>query len=195
MERAVLIGAIVILALSSCGLSEPHLSVLRGNHAFGQGRFPAATVHYLAAIERGQFAPWIAFNLGNVYHALGENESALGMWKTARDAPSEPLRFAVHFNTGVLLFDVGRYRDAYQEFVAALRLQPGSVSAKINLELSLARSRSSESVATLRRDESPDVRAGSADEARRILQFIRQREEPRWFAVEEIVDQDTVRGW
>ncbi len=181
--------------LSSCGLSEPHLSVLRGNHAFGQGRFQVATVHYLAALERGQFVPWISFNLGNVYHALGENESALGMWQAVRDAESDSLRFGVHFNTGVLLFEAGRYRDAYQEFVSALRLNPSSVSTKVNLELAFARVQASENVASLRRDETPETRAGSPDEAQRILQFIRQREEPRWFAVEDISDQETVRDW
>ena len=154
-----------------------------------------ATVHYLAGLERGQVEPWISFNLGNVYHALGENESALGMWQTARDAESDSLRFGVHFNTGVLLFEAGRYRDAYQEFVSALRLNPSSLSTKVNVELAFARVQAGENVASLRRDEAPETRAGSPDEAQRILQFIQQREEPRWFAVEDIPEQESVRDW
>jgi tetratricopeptide (TPR) repeat protein len=195
MEKSFLILAVVILGLSSCGMVEPHLSVLRGNYAFGQGRYQAATVRYLAALERGQLDQWVSFNLGNVYFALGENESALGMWQTARASDSETLLFGVHFNTGLLFYEAGRYREAYDEFVRALRLDSTSVEAKINLELALARVQAGDGVAAPRRGETNVQEGESPDEAQRILQFIRRREEPRWFAVDQIPEQESSRDW
>ena len=195
MEKSFLGIAIVAVVLTSCGVVEPHLSVLRGNYAFGQGRYQAATVNYLAALERQQFEQWITFNLGNVYFALGENESALGMWQSARAAESEQLLFGVHFNTGLLLYETGRYREAYDEFVRALRLNSTSVEAKLNLELALARVQAGDGVAAPRRGESGVQEGESPDEAQRILQFIRRREEPKWFAVDEIPEQERSDDW
>lgn len=197
MERPVLVlsalGALVLLG--SCGIAEPHVSVLRGNYSFGQGRFQAATVSYLHALEREQYQEWISFNLGNVYHSLGESESALGMWQAARAADSEALLFGVHYNTGLLLYEAGRYREAYEEFVTALRLNPGIIAAKINLELALERVQAGEAVTAPRRSEQAKQEPEAADESRRILEHIRRREEQRWFAVEEIPDEERPRDW
>lgn len=184
--------------LSSCGIAEPHVSVMRGNYAFGQGRFQAATVAYLHALEREQYREWISFNLGNVYHSLGESESALGMWQMARAADSETLLFGVHYNTGLLLYEAGRYREAYEEFVSALRLNPASIAAKINLELALERVQAAEAVGAPRRSEQverPEQVPEASDESRRILEHIRRREEQRWFAVEEIPEEERPRDW
>ena len=196
MERPVLVALALIAAamVSSCGIAEPHVSVLRGNYSFGQGRFQTATVSYLHALERDQYREWISFNLGNVYHSLGESESALGMWQMAREADSEALLFGVHYNTGLLFYEAGRYREAYEEFVAALRLSPASIAAKINLELALERVQAAEAVATPRRTEQPE-QPEAADESRRILEHIRRREEQRWFAVEEIPKEERPRDW
>ena len=197
MERAVLTVAAVAAALliSSCGIAEPHVSVLRGNYAFGQGRYQTATVNYLQALEYEQLEPWISFNLGNVYHALGENESALGMWQLARQSDSESLLFGVYYNTGLLLYEAGRYREAYEQFIEALRLNSTSISAKVNLELALERVQVSDAVALPRRSEPGEQNAAAVDESRRILEYIRRREEQRWFAVEEIPDRESVRDW
>ena len=198
MERSFLTLVSVVLAaalLASCGVAEPHLSVLRGNYAFGQGRFQAATVDYLHALESEQLQEWIAYNLGNVYHALGESESALGMWQTARRSESETLLFGVHYNTGLLFYEAGRHREAYEQFVEALRLNPTSIAAKINLELALARVQAGDAVTAPRRDDTAEPDGAAADESRRILEFIRRREEQRWFAVEEIPQEPASRDW
>ncbi|TVQ35829.1 MAG: tetratricopeptide repeat protein [Spirochaetaceae bacterium] len=197
MERTLLGAAAVAAALLmvSCGIAEPHVSVLRGNYAFGQGRYQSATVDYLQALEHGQFEEWIAFNLGNVYHALGENESALGMWQVARRSDSDSLLFGVYYNTGLLLYEAGRYREAYDQFVEALRLNPTSIAGKINLELALERVQAGAAVASPRRSDAEEQNGAAADESRRILEYIRRREEQRWFAVDEIPAEESPRDW
>jgi tetratricopeptide (TPR) repeat protein len=189
----IVILAAAALALSGCG-AEPHLRVLRGNYAYGQGRFQNATVDYLRAWENAEYQAWIAYNLGNVYYALGEVQAALGMWQRAQESDEADILFGVTFNKGVFYYERGRYQDAYTQFKHALEIDPANVDAKINLELALQKIRAGEQV--VRGDPTAGgTEGGPTAQTVRILEYVRRKEETRWFATEEVEDEPDMPAW
>ncbi|GAB6088735.1 tetratricopeptide repeat protein [Spirochaeta dissipatitropha] len=185
-------GLVSILLLTGCSFTEPHLSVFQGNYAVGRGDFHAATVSYLDALQYGEFLDIIHYNLGNVYYALGESVAALDAWEQALGSDSTLVQYSVFFNRGVLMYETGRYQESYTAFRDAVRLQPGSVAAKLNLELSYERminAAALRSPAETSEDNNlPSLQAGD----RRVLEFVRRREEQAWernnFSAEAVTD-------
>jgi tetratricopeptide (TPR) repeat protein len=196
MRRALLLSAAaaVLLLLSGCG-AEPHLHVLAGNYAYGQGRFQNATVDYLRAWQEEDYKPWIAYNLGNVYYALGEVQAALGMWQRAQESDEADILFGVTFNKGVFYYERGRYRDAYNQFKHALEIDPASVDAKINLELALQKIQASEQVVRGEPGGGEEGDGGPSAQTVRILEYVRRKEETRWFATEEVEEEPDTPNW
>ena len=191
--RRMLIAAAAVVLLSGCG-AESHLRVIRGNYAYGQGRFQRATVDYLRAWENDEYRAQIAYNLGNVYYALGEVQAALGMWQRAQESGEADILFGVTFNKGVFYYERGRYQDAYTQFKRALEIDPGSVDAKVNLELALEKIRASEQV--VRGDPSVAGSEGAPSaQSVRILEYIRRKEGSRWFATEQVEDGPDMPAW
>lgn len=197
MEKSLLkTGAVcaMLFALSSCGAGGAYVEVLKGNYHYQQGRFAEATLEYLTALEEETYPEWISYNLGNVYHALGEAEAAFEVWAAAGEASDRELRFRVLFNTGTLLYELGRYREAYDEFRKALRLDGTDIDAKINLELCLRKvqalsggSGASERSARAAQDE--------RSEAARILEYIGRKEGYRWSAERDDRIEPDPRDW
>lgn len=191
--RGVLIAAAAAVLLSGCG-AESHLRVIRGNYSYGQGRFQRATVDYLRAWENDEYRAQIAYNLGNVYYALGEVQAALGMWQRAQESGDADILFGVTFNKGVFYHERGRYQDAYTQFKHALEIDPASVDAKVNLELALEKIRASEQV--VRGD--PSAAGGEGEpsaQSVRILEYVRRKEGSRWFATEQVEDEPDMPAW
>ncbi|THB62653.1 MAG: tetratricopeptide repeat protein [Spirochaetaceae bacterium] len=171
----------LLLALpffSSCSIGGAQLPVFQGNFAFGRGDFQSATVSYLRALSSGEHQDIIQYNLGNVYYALGEPVAAFDAWQEAGKSPLMDVQFAVFFNTGVLLFETGRYSESYAAFRDALRIQPGSVAARLNLELAYERMINAASVRPVSDEKSP--LPGLQAEQRRVLEFVRRREVQSW---------------
>ncbi len=198
MERRhiarILILAVLSLVLSSCGM-EQHLRVLKGNYAHGQGHFQNATVDYLRAWEEREYREWVAYNLGNVYYALGEVQAALGMWERAQESDEADILFGVTFNKGVFYYERGRYDDAYTQFKRALEIDPGSVDAKVNLELVLQKIQAREQVTRGDEPSGSDGEGEPTAQSIRILEYMRRKEETRWFATEEIEDESDTPAW
>lgn len=196
MEKSVLkAGAlcVVLFAFASCGTGEAYLDVVEGNYHYHQGRFAEATLEYLTALEKETYPEWISYNLGNVYHALGEAEAAFEVWSAAGETADRELRFRVLFNTGTLLYELGRYREAYEEFRKALRIDGTDIDAKINLELCLRKVQalSGSSGASERDARAQDERG----EAARILEYIGRKEGYRWSAERDDRIEPDPRDW
>ena len=177
-------AAVLALALAAAlwlGLGrEPPIATVAGNYAFVRGDYVAATIHYLAAAAGGAAGPepsrqpYLDYNLGSTYLALGEAAAGMELLRGAR-ATDHRLRGRAAFNLGNAHYESGNYRAAALSYRDALLLAPDSVDAKINLELALRRLQtSSPAAATHRR---PAAAAGAAQTAR-ILEFIRRREPP-----------------
>ena len=211
MARYVLRVAIALAAvwvLSGCSSGNPMVSVVRGNLAYGRGDYQGALVHYLSTSQQNSNRGWLLFNTGNVYYALGEQEAALTAWEDARNALVDPdaeaagggstnlLIHAASYNRGVLFYQRGEYRDAYDEFRYALSVNSQSLSAKANLELSLQKIRSAE--------QAQEIGGGAAREETegemgattiRILEYVRRKEAQKWFANREADDSPDARDW
>ena len=207
MARHVLIVAAVVV-LSGCTAAGPMVSVLRGNLAYSRGDYQTALVHYLSARESAEERGWLLFNSGNVYYALGEQEAALSSWDEARSAALSGtetsgdqavptvLIHATSYNRGVLLYQRGEYRRAYDEFRYALSVSPHIIAAKTNLELSLQKLRAAEQARRIG-GGAPEA-PGDAEEGQaslRILEYVRRKEAQRWFANRESDDTTDPRDW
>jgi tetratricopeptide (TPR) repeat protein len=115
----------------------PHVEVAAGNQQFHKGEFQKAIVAYSKVLENEMskgYREWIFYNLGNVFFALGEYESAGLEWRKSGEIEAERLEFNLLFNRGVLQYRLGEYAEAYTFFKRALEIEPQSTAAKINLE-------------------------------------------------------------
>ena len=208
--RSVLSMLIVLAAMvtAGCGSTGPMLSVLRGNLAYSRGDYQSALVHYLATDETSDDRGWILFNTGNVYYALGEQEAALSSWDQARQAAGSledggsgagratMLIHAASYNRGVLFYQRGEYRSAYDEFRYALAVNSQSVPAKANLELALQKIRAAEQAQQMGGNEvAEDDGEATGPATLRILEYVRRKETQRWFANRELDESDDPRDW
>ena len=173
----------LVTALASCNAYFPHLRVIRANYNVSRGEYQPAVVDYLRARDDSEVEPWLSYNLGNVYHFLGESPAAVEEWEASRDSGVEDLMFGSSFNRGVFLYEQGRFDEAIGEFRFALQIDPGSRAAKNNLELTL------EKIAAGSELEG-ETTAGTSgagsnqddDGTTRMLDYVRRKEEQRWRA-------------
>lgn len=204
LRFCLLVGVGVLL--SGCSAAGAMLAVLRGNMAYGRGDYQSALVHYLSADEGAAHRGWLLYNSGNVYYALGEQEAALAAWENARILAIDPdspgvrgaptlLIHAASYNRGVLLYQRGEYRAAYDEFRYALSLDSRSAAAKQNLELALQKARSAEQA---RRGDGPvseDADETPGPTTLRILEYVRRKEAQRWHANRDVAGPSDPRDW
>ena len=184
------------LAFSSCGPLAHHVDVMRGNYEYGRGNYQQATVHYLRIPETDSLDPYLAYNLGNVYHALGEVSASVQAWSRSGATDDEELLYATSFNRGVLFYELGRFREAYDQFRYALTIDPTSIDAKANLELSLQKIEAGESVSTTAGSApAQPVEPGLNREQQRTLEYVRRKEQQLWRANEQVQDDDRSRDW
>lgn len=189
------------LLLGSCNAYFPHLRVIRANYNVSRGEYQPAIVDYLRARESTEYTPWLAYNLGTVYHYLGESGAAVDQWDAARSSDVADLQYGAAFNRGVFLFEQGRFDEAFQEFRFALSVNPASRAAKANLELTLERLEAGAGLdgdATRSNGEPGDAGAGGAGDdggTTRMLDYVRRKEEQRWRANSEIAPPAEARDW
>ena len=196
MEKLILtaVMATALAALSSCSGTGAYISVLRGNHSFSQGSYQDANVRYLAAAETGLHPAWISYNIGTLYHSLGEPDAAESEWERAAATDSPKLLFLVLFNYGVHLFETGRYDEAYASFRRALELEPTDMDTKVNLEYCLIKidaQGSSRPVQEQRESQTEDP----GQEVKLILDYVRRKEGERWQSTEILDTGEAEEDW
>jgi len=178
--RATLGALVSVLVLGSCTEAGAGWSVIQGNAAFQRGEFQKASLSYLAAEKSGTSLDVIDYNLGNVYNALGETNSALSVWGRIRNPGSEELSYRLAFNKGYLLYQRGQYEEACQEFRTALLMKPSSLEAKRNLEICLLKTQNFGSVLPGRSLTPEAPTPGETQKA--LLDYISRLEGTRWKA-------------
>jgi len=197
MARIVLRLVVVFgvgVVLGGCELRILQLSVVQANYSYGRGQYQDAIVRYFEAIESEDYRAHVSYNLANVYHALGETEAALELWDEAEQAELHELAFGIRYNRGLLYYEQGRYQRAHEEFRAALVIDSSSVAAKRNLELAFRRIQAGSGVDQTQRAEHRADHEPSA-ETSRVLEYIRRREDGRWFATETPEPEDVELYW
>ncbi len=184
MEKKGLAAALLLTGLTlSCSVRNPYIDVIQGNYYYGRGLYQSAVVAYLRALEQKTHSQWVRYNLGNVYHSLGESEAAAAMWEEASATDNDELRFHIAFNRGTLMYELGRYKEAYEEFKRAVQLRPSSVETKVNLELSLRKMGGAAAPSSQKRDRPQEDRR--REDPDRILDYVRKKETNRWAASEQ----------
>ena len=170
--------------LVSCNAYIPHLQVVRANYNVSRGEYQPAIVDYLRAQENAQFEYWLSYNLGNVYHFLGEAEAADDRWEAAGTSNVTDLLFGASFNRGVYLYEQGRYGEALARFRFALSVEPQSIAAKNNFELTLEKIEAGSELAGRGSASIDGGRSVPQDGtgATRMLDYMRRTEEQRWRA-------------
>jgi Ca-activated chloride channel family protein len=144
------------------------------------GMYTEAIEAYLKALEYEEAAPYAGYGLGSVYYSLDEGAAALGRFADSQEildtlppAAHRELRYRISYNTGVVLFGGGDFAGAAAAFREALRLDPGRLEAKRNLELSLlSLTRETGGRAEPRREESTGRAA--------LFEYLRHKEQNRW---------------
>lgn len=201
MARHVLAALASLMLLLTCS-GRGTIDVLRGNYAFGRGEYQSALVSYMVALESSDDPGWVEFDIGNVYYALGEPDAALRQWADARTRASgsgargSGLTYATSYNRGVLLYELGQFQDAYDEFRYALTVNSGSLQAKANLELTLAKLHAAESATEPGQGVGEDdLEADESQESLRILEYVRRKEAQLWYANREQDSTPQPRDW
>ncbi len=195
MKRLVraLLGAILLTAVASCDRYGAHAMVIRANYNVSRGDYQNAIVDYLRAAEVMEYEPWLSYNLGNVYHSLGESQAALEMWDLAQTVEVNDLLFGAAFNRGVYYFEQGDFERASAQFRFALRIDGADLAAKRNLELSLEKLRAEGDLTAGGAESEQRVQASGS--GGRIIDYIRRKEEQRWRSNATRAPEPGVRDW
>ncbi|HKK49475.1 MAG TPA: tetratricopeptide repeat protein [Alkalispirochaeta sp.] len=197
MKRIMLV--LMPLLLVSCNAYFPHLRVVRANYNVSRGEYQPAIVDYLRAQGISEYEPWLAYNLGTVYHYLGESGAAVDRWEAAWESNVDDLMYGARFNRGVFLFEQGRYQESFQEFRSALRINPGSRAAKTNLELTIERIAAGSELegegarSSTGRDDRSDESQDSGGQ--RMLDYLRRKQEQQWRANQEQAVTEEANDW
>jgi tetratricopeptide (TPR) repeat protein len=197
LRRALLLtfSPLLLILLGGCAPVGSHLEVLQGNYFFSRGDYQESIVSYLALLEEPEVGGYVSYNLGNVYQALGEGSAALRMWGQAEESEDKSLLYRVSFNRGVFHFERGEYEEAFDAFKEALRLNNGSLPAKINLELTLLRLNAEEQLTPQSGEQQSGESQEIGSEALRVLEFVRRKEQQRWEANREAQTSEFRRDW
>jgi tetratricopeptide (TPR) repeat protein len=202
MRRVALLRSLVIggmaIALSSCTGYVPHLRVIRANYNVSRGEYQLAIVDYLRAQESPTYERWLSYNLGNVYHFLGESGAANQRWEVARASDVSDLQFGASFNQGVWHYEQGQYMQALRQFRFALAIEPTSRAAKTNFELTLEKlAAGSELGGTSEGGTAAGAAAASPSDsgATRMLDYMQRTEDQRWRARSEQSPPIEERDW
>jgi tetratricopeptide (TPR) repeat protein len=163
----------------SCG--SPTAQVLSGNYRHSKGDYAQATINYFRAVESPHRRPYVQYDLGNVYRALGEAEVANRAFLSAvEEAEEKKLLFRAYFNLGHISYESDDYRKAVRYFIEALKVDPDDWDAKVNLELAL-RNLSQEPDRKREPQGQAAVESSALEEPfRNILDTIKKHEEVLW---------------
>ena len=183
-KYAALFGFILMLCtlvLSSCNYAPLHL--IAGNYWYSRGDYGRSTISYIKALESDIHKPLIYYNLGNVYHSLGETETALeALHPVVEEGQGKELLFRAYFNLGNIYMELGAYGEAVSHYIDALRSSPNEVDAKINLELALRKVQRS-GIDEVKRPAVETSEEPLDDVYQKVLQLVKEKEEIVWESI------------
>jgi tetratricopeptide (TPR) repeat protein len=182
MVRRFLLGILGagLLSLVSCSDWSDGWVIVQGNAAFQRGEFQRSSLAYLSARGTGTALDVVNYNLGNVYNALGETNTALAVWGRITQPGSEELAYRLAFNKGYLLYQRGQYEEACEQFRTALLMKPASLDAKRNLEICLLKTQNFGTALPARARNADRADPGETQKA--LLDYINRLEGTRWKA-------------
>ena len=181
---------VCVMGLSSC--HSPRLLVWWGNQLYVRGEYTDATIHYIRAQEGLLEEGVIQYDLGNVYHALGETEAAESILRESITREVDPeLVFRSRFNLGNISYERGDYAAAVEHYVQALMARPNDVDAKVNLETALRKAQNAGG-GRERTSSDPEM---LAEKYEKILGIIHEKEDMIWRSIEPQASDDPAEDW
>lgn len=125
----------LLLLLTASALNDGR----KANEAYEEGKYEEAEQLYLSAIEQDPDNAKLYFNLGNAQAKQGKVEEAIQSYMEFRGLATSPQDKAkAEYNIGTLLAEGKEWKPAASHFKSSLKLNPGDMDAKHNLERALA---------------------------------------------------------
>jgi Ca-activated chloride channel family protein len=135
--RAVAV-AVAVLGLVLCpGSLEAQSArslVEEGNRLYEEGRFQEAHERYMEAMGQDPESPVIPFNAGNALYQDADYRRAMEAYQQAIASGDPELAGDAWYNLGNALYRRQQLGPSLEAYKQALRLDPGDVDAKHNLE-------------------------------------------------------------
>lgn len=138
------VGLLALAFLAGFGIGD----LERGNRLYREGRYEEAVEAYLEALADGEASPVLHYNLGTALLRLGRYDEAERHLRQALASVDPDTRERTHYNLGNRFLQAGRASAdpeararlldaAVEAYKRALRIHPGDVDAKWNLEMAL----------------------------------------------------------
>ncbi|MXY32120.1 MAG: tetratricopeptide repeat protein [Gammaproteobacteria bacterium] len=115
-------------------LSAQRSLVEEANRLYAEGRYAEAHEMYLEALRENPGSPLIRFNEGNALYQNQEFERALDAYRDAIQSGDTALAEGAWYNLGNSLFRQQQLDASLEAYKQALRINPGDLDAKHNLE-------------------------------------------------------------
>lgn len=188
MEKIVKFVLLVLVStlFLSCGSQRAdHVTVLSGLLSWVRQDWSDAAVDFLRVAEfaRKKDDPvlhdYAMYGLAATYLVQEEYDAALiRLAEISPDAPLE-IRAGVWYQIGIAAYRKGLYDQAATCFIKSLELEPGSIDAKINLELCRRSSTARESSTQKAAPEVSESQHNN-DETEILFSLVRRKEQDRW---------------
>jgi tetratricopeptide (TPR) repeat protein len=145
-RAAIRLAAVLAVSLAGWGLGLAAIApaplsaqagraqVREGNRLYEEGRFEEAHEKYLEGLAEAPESPVILFNDGNALYRSEDYRRALEAYQQAIDSGDAELASAAWYNLGNALYRQRDLQPSLEAYKQALRLSPGDVDAKHNLE-------------------------------------------------------------
>jgi Ca-activated chloride channel family protein len=113
---------------------EGRAAVREGNRLYEEGRFQEAHERYLQGLAEAPESAILRFNDGNALYRSDEHAQAMEAYERAIESGDPELARAAWYNLGNALYRQQQLEQSLEAYKQALRLNPGDVDAKHNLE-------------------------------------------------------------
>jgi Ca-activated chloride channel homolog len=146
-RRRTVQAAVLVLMLIGTGYGIGDLE--KGNRLYREGKYEEAALAYQRVVDSGKASPQVHYNLGTALLALGRYADADSHFQRALQGVEPELRERAFYNLGNRFLQDARSEQgdirqqgelldaAIEAYRRTLRIDPGDVDAKWNLELAL----------------------------------------------------------
>lgn len=111
--------------------------VSEGNRNYNDGKFNEALNSYREAekyVPDDKKRSMLEFNKGNAEFKINNHESALGKYRNSLNSGDPDVQKKALYNAGTTYMKMGKKKEAAENFIKALQIDPSYSKAKRNLE-------------------------------------------------------------
>ena len=175
-NRVVLVLMMGVLLVPGA-LNAQRSLVEEANRLYAEGRYAEAHEMYLEALRENPGSPLIRFNEGNALYQGQEFERALEAYRDAVESGDTALAEGAWYNLGNSLFRRQQLDASLEAYKQALRINPGDLDAKHNLERVLEQMEEQENQQDQNQDDQDDQDQENQDQQQPPPQGDEQQDE------------------